>query len=90
MKFASSYEPNQYESDIYSAWEASGYFSPSVPTIPVDDDGNGHDDREESEPEDTLSRSMISDGEITERPSPVTTGARERSENNGCSRVSCI
>ena len=33
------------------------------------------------------SRSMISDGEITERPSPVTTGARERSENDGYSRV---
>ena len=34
------------------------------------------------------SRSMISDGEITERPSPVTTGARERSENDGYSRES--
>ena len=30
--------------------------------------------------EDTLSRSIIADGAITERPSPVTTGARERSE----------
>ncbi len=30
--------------------------------------------------EDTLSSSIIADGAITERPSPVTTGARERSE----------
>ena len=30
--------------------------------------------------EDTLSRSIIADGAITERPSPVTTGARECSE----------
>ena len=32
------------------------------------------------------SRSIIADGAITERPSPVTTGARERSENDGCPR----
>ncbi|MDO4746752.1 MAG: valine--tRNA ligase [Candidatus Saccharibacteria bacterium] len=47
MKFASSYEPNQYETDIYGAWEAAGIFSPSVPTVPVDDNGDGVDDREE-------------------------------------------
>ena len=46
MKFASSYEPNQYETDIYGAWEAAGIFNPQIPTIPVDDDGNGTDDRE--------------------------------------------
>ncbi len=34
------------------------------------------------------SRSIFSDGENTERPSPVTTGARARSENDGYSRVS--
>ena len=34
------------------------------------------------------SRSIIADGAITERPSPVTTGARERSENEGYSRFS--
>ena len=45
MKFASSYEPGEYESDIYAAWEASGVFQPTVPTVPVDDDGNGTDDR---------------------------------------------
>ena len=45
MKFASSYEPNQYESDIYAAWEANGLFQPTVSTVPVDDDANGHDDR---------------------------------------------
>ena len=31
------------------------------------------------------SRSIIADGAIAERPSPVTTGARERSENDGYS-----
>ncbi len=45
MKFASSYEPGEYESDIYGAWEASGIFNPTVPTIPVDNDGDGVDDR---------------------------------------------
>lgn len=45
MKFASSYEPNQYEADIYAAWEASGAFEPSVPTVPVDADADGTDDR---------------------------------------------
>ncbi len=45
MKFASSYEPGEYESDIYAAWEAGNVFAPKVPTIPVDDDGNGGDDR---------------------------------------------
>ena len=46
MKFSSSYEPNQFEPDIYAAWEAAGVFSPTAPTIPVDADDNGHDDRE--------------------------------------------
>ena len=45
MKFASSYEPNQYESDIYAAWEASGVFKPTIPTVPVDTDADGTDDR---------------------------------------------
>ena len=45
MKFSSSYEPGEYESDIYAAWEASGIFKPSLPTVPTDDDGNGTDDR---------------------------------------------
>ena len=47
MKFASSYEPNQYEPDIYAAWETAGVFQPTVPTVPVDNDGNGIDDRQE-------------------------------------------
>lgn len=47
MKFSSSYEPGEYESDIYAAWEASGIFSPKVPTFPVDNNDNGADDREE-------------------------------------------
>ena len=45
MKFASSYEPGDFESDIYAAWETAGVFQPSVSTVPVDDDGNGADDR---------------------------------------------
>ncbi len=45
MKFSSSYEPNQFEPDIYAAWESAGVFSPSVPTVPVDADANGYDDR---------------------------------------------
>lgn len=45
MKFASSYEPREYESDIYGAWEASGIFAPTTPTVPVDDDADGIDDR---------------------------------------------
>ena len=49
MKFSSSYEPSQFEPDIYAAWEASGAFQPTVPTVPVDDDGNGIDDRLEDE-----------------------------------------
>ena len=45
MKFSSSYEPGEYESDIYAAWEASGIFKPTLPTVPTDDDGDGVDDR---------------------------------------------
>ncbi len=47
MKFSSSYEPGEYESDIYAAWEASGIFSPKVPTFPVDNNDDGADDRED-------------------------------------------
>lgn len=47
MKFASSYEPGEYETDIYAAWEAAGVFNPDIPTVPVDVDSDGHDDREE-------------------------------------------
>ena len=45
MKFSSSYEPNQFEADIYAAWEASGVFKPTIPTIPIDNDSDGVDDR---------------------------------------------
>ncbi len=48
MKFNSSYEPGEYESDIYGAWEASGIFKPSVSTVPVDDNGDGVDDRDDA------------------------------------------
>ncbi len=48
MKFASSYEPGDFESDIYAAWEASGVFQPTLKTVPVDDNANGVDDRTET------------------------------------------
>ena len=48
MKFASSYEPGEYESDIYASWEASGIFNPKLTTMPVDNDGDGVDDRQEN------------------------------------------
>ena len=44
----------------------------------VDDDAKGA----AGAPEDALSRSIIADGAITERPKPVTTGLRERSEKD--------
>ena len=58
MKFASSYEPNQYEADIYGAWEAAGIFDPKLTTKPIDSDGDGIDDREELrvESEDSISK----------------------------------
>lgn len=31
MKFAKSYEPGQYEPDIYAAWESSGCLQPKIP-----------------------------------------------------------
>ncbi len=46
MKFSSSYEPNQFETDIYASWESAGVFKPKIPTVPVDADANGVDDRE--------------------------------------------
>ncbi|MBR3180256.1 phenylalanine--tRNA ligase subunit beta [Candidatus Saccharibacteria bacterium] len=42
---------------------------------------------EPSKLEESLSRSIFSDGENTERPSPVTTGARERSEKDDSSSL---
>ena len=45
MKFAKSYEPNLYESDIYAAWESAGVFRPSIPTVPIDNNSDGTDDR---------------------------------------------
>ena len=47
MKRASSYEPGDFESDIYAAWESAGVIQPTITTLPVDDDGNGIDDRKE-------------------------------------------
>ena len=48
MTFAKSYEPGEFESDIYAAWEASDIFDPKLTTKPVDDDGDGIDDRDGS------------------------------------------
>ena len=45
-------------------------------------DPEGKIEEYEKAPEDTLSRSIFGDGPNTERPSPVTTGARERSEKD--------
>ena len=45
MKFSSSYEPGNFEAEIYAGWEASGAFCPSLTNLPVDDDGDGEDDR---------------------------------------------
>ncbi len=45
MKFASSYEPGDFEADIYAAWETAGVFAPSSGTLPIDDNGDGVDDR---------------------------------------------
>ena len=33
MKFASSYEPQNFETDIYAAWEATGKFLPVIPDL---------------------------------------------------------
>ena len=83
MSFAKSYEPGEYESDIYAAWEASGIFNPTIPTYPVDDDGDGIDDRLEMRgaSKNVHSRLLSDDGSESSEVSPVTTGANERVEN---------
>ena len=48
MKFSSSYEPDQFEADIYAAWETAGIFKPTVSTVPIDNDSDGTDDRFEN------------------------------------------
>ena len=55
MKFSSSYEPGEYEADIYAAWETAGVFNPTVPTVPVDNNSNGVDDRQEKKSTDVFS-----------------------------------
>ena len=47
MTFAKSYEPGEFESDIYAAWEAAGVFEPTISKLPIDNDGDGVDDRED-------------------------------------------
>ena len=46
MKFSSSYEPGDFESEIYAAWETAGVFKPTISIFPTDNDGDGIDDRE--------------------------------------------
>ena len=55
MKIASSYEPGDFESDIYAAWESAGVFQPTLSHFPVDNDSNGVDDRTEADKKDTFS-----------------------------------
>ena len=59
MTFAKSYEPGEFESDIYAAWEAAGVFEPTLPKYPVDDDGDGIDDRKGGRPEDPSSSDTL-------------------------------
>ena len=49
MTFAKSYEPGEFESEIYAAWEAAGVFNPSISRVPTDNDGDGVDDREKTD-----------------------------------------
>ena len=79
MKFASSYEPNEYEADIYAAWEAANVFKPTVPTVPVDNDSNGIDDRFETELGDSATRGLPEVTTEDEGASPVTTGRSDPS-----------
>ena len=80
MKFASSYEPGEYESDIYSAWEASGIFNPKLTTKPVDDDGDGIDDRLEKS-ENSVSETVRDNGsELSDEPR--NDGREEASRGN--------
>lgn len=65
MTFAKSYEPGEFESDIYAAWEADGIFEPTLPKYPIDNDGDGKDDREEE-----LEKVSSRDGSLR----PVVTG----------------
>ncbi len=83
MKFASSYEPNQYEADIYGAWEAAGIFNPTIPTIPVDDNSDGIDDREEKvEGVELELRGAFATTGANDAASPVTTGASKEATRN--------
>ena len=90
MKFSSSYEPGDFEADIYAAWETAGLFQPSVPTIPVDDDGDGVDDRfENSKGQAVLRESGAWQGE-DERRSPVATGRADAARKTTCPCYSLV
>ncbi|MDO4526734.1 MAG: valine--tRNA ligase [Candidatus Saccharibacteria bacterium] len=103
MKFSSSYEPNLYEADIYAAWEAAGVFKPKIPTVPIDNDSDGVDDRFEvsesgiskhyaganarSERQ-VLSRDFGARQREMERARPVATGASDAARGSTCPRPS--
>ena len=85
MKFASSYEPGQYESDIYGAWEASGIFAPTIPTVPIDNDSDGMDDRlegGESEFRNSVTRGLSEVTTENEGANPATAGVSDPSREN--------
>ncbi|MDO4753077.1 MAG: valine--tRNA ligase, partial [Candidatus Saccharibacteria bacterium] len=89
MKFASSYEPNEYEADIYAAWEAANVFKPIVPTVPVDNDSNGIDDRFETELGDSATRGLPEVTTEDEGASPVTTGRSDPSRESATPSSTC-
>ncbi|MBQ3280422.1 valine--tRNA ligase [Candidatus Saccharibacteria bacterium] len=84
MKFASSYEPNQYESDIYAAWEAAGVFKPTIPTIPVDDNGDGVDDRFEAGAFETVLRRREQEERSAAHDDGPAQARRESTASNLC------
>ena len=84
MKFASSYEPNQYETDIYAAWETAGVFKPTVPTIPVDDNDDGVDDRFEAGAFETVLRRREQGERSAARDDGPAQARRESTASNLC------
>ncbi|MBQ9017763.1 valine--tRNA ligase [Candidatus Saccharibacteria bacterium] len=81
MKFASSYEPSQFEPDIYAAWETSGAFKPTTPTVPIDNNDDGIDDRFETDVILADSSAFATTG-ASDEASPVTTGASEEARES--------
>ena len=85
MKFASSYEPDQYETDIYAAWETAGVFKPKVPTIPVDNNSDGVDDRFEA----SASEIVLRRREQEERSAAHDDGPAQARRGSTASNLPC-